>query len=379
MLQIAVALASLSMLLEPVYGQVNLGGTIVPKDKIIVFIGIGHSNMAGRADMDDQTNSRCWNYRIDNAEHGWELAKDPIHCEFCNNNVNVCWSKGGPMFQLIKKMALVYPDYHFGVIQNAHSSASLTVDEDNYCDIIGGGTKIYKKGGSLYTEMVSAIKEIKDKVTIGGVFTELGQLDRFYSSAIPRFATDYASMANAMRTDLGIPNLPFYVMQLEAGGTVQYSATNTSGKAMVSQINQIPDLIDNCAIVSTAWSTATGMMEDDHHFSLQGNRRLADEIVNVINSNKFSSWATSAIQPGYIYKSHSNSDNLLLSNAMSPNPFLYGKGEYALYSVTGKQLSVFNLSETSSTYQLNFGKGVYIVKSRGAQGIAGRGQIIIVK
>jgi hypothetical protein len=368
-----------SMCGAPLYSQVNIGGTMVPKDSIIVFIGIGHSNMAGRAQIDTAIHNRCWNYRIDTDTHGWEPAKDPMHCEFCNNNADVCWSKGGGTFQLIKKLAETYPGYHFGVVQNAHSSASITNDDDTYCNIIGGGTKYYKKGGMLYNEIIAAVKEIRDQVTIGGVFTEIGQLDRYVSTAIPRFATDFAAMITAMRADLGIPDLPFYVMQLEAGGTATFSATNASGKAIISQINKIPTLVNNCVVVSTAWSTQSGMMEDDHHFSLQGNRRLAEEIVGVIQASTFTAWSSSGIRPyvSFAGRSHSNIFFVISDNGIATR--FFGRGEYTLYSLAGKRLLSCTLDGTGSGYVIPFSKGMYIVRSNDPGWVNGREQFLLVK
>ena len=61
----------------------DLGGTIVPKDKIIVYIFIGNSQMQGAAeDPDNVTHPRVWNYHIpdaDTAFTGWEPAKDAFH------------------------------------------------------------------------------------------------------------------------------------------------------------------------------------------------------------------------------------------------------------------------------------------------------------
>src|SRR4051812_38251075 len=57
--------------------QVNLGGVTVPKDKFVVFLFIGHSNMAGRDinHSDNVTDPRVWNYHW-MSDKQWVLAKE---------------------------------------------------------------------------------------------------------------------------------------------------------------------------------------------------------------------------------------------------------------------------------------------------------------
>src|SRR4051812_32044998 len=54
---------SLLLRVAPVHGLM-LGGTDVPKEKVIVYLLIGHSNMAGidAGKSDDVTHPHCWNY-----------------------------------------------------------------------------------------------------------------------------------------------------------------------------------------------------------------------------------------------------------------------------------------------------------------------------
>ena len=67
---------SLLMRVTPVEGVV-LGGITVPKEKIVVYILIGHSNMAGidLQKADDVSDPRCWNYPM--KTKAWVPAKEP--------------------------------------------------------------------------------------------------------------------------------------------------------------------------------------------------------------------------------------------------------------------------------------------------------------
>ena len=71
---------------------ITLGGIDVPKDKFIVFLAIGHSNMAGRVDDIDletyQTHPRAWNFKFDDGTDAWLPAQPPVHRD-------VSWQRGG--------------------------------------------------------------------------------------------------------------------------------------------------------------------------------------------------------------------------------------------------------------------------------------------
>jgi len=95
----ALKLYALSFLLicnffDAATADVVLDGKTVLKDQIIVYIFIGHSNMAGRAPNDQNTHDRCWSYKIDQDNHQWVKAQDVIHHERYNTNCNGA-TKGG--------------------------------------------------------------------------------------------------------------------------------------------------------------------------------------------------------------------------------------------------------------------------------------------
>jgi hypothetical protein len=100
----------------------KLGGAEIPKDKIIVYILIGHSNMAGHVIVgtDGVTAPRIWNYQWFSNQQ-WVPAK-----ETPGNLANGLSShgEGGPGMPFLKGMAAAYPNYNFGVISNASFSST---------------------------------------------------------------------------------------------------------------------------------------------------------------------------------------------------------------------------------------------------------------
>src|SRR3954467_13730970 len=100
----------------------KLGSAEVPKDKIIVYILIGHSNMAGHVTVgtDGVTAPRIWNFQWFSNKQ-WVPAK-----ETPGNLANGLSShgEGGPGMPFLKGMATAYPGYNFGVVTNASFSST---------------------------------------------------------------------------------------------------------------------------------------------------------------------------------------------------------------------------------------------------------------
>jgi hypothetical protein len=260
--------------------QVNLGGTTVARDHIIVYLFIGHSNLCSSGpDPYTTIQPRTWNYRIDDGNPRWVHAQDPVHDAYCWGG-----SRGGPATQFLKAMQDAYPGYHFGVLQNADKAAS--VSRTSSCS----GQR-YGAGGSLTNELLQAAGQIKDKVTFGGMFVNLGVMEREWSGDREQFADSIVAMVNQIRTTLGLPNLPLLMQQYEMGATGSFSPSSTGAQEIIRQINAIPGKTAHAAVVSTSWSTQSGMMHDDHHFSKAGHDRLATEIRNTIQNKGLDFWA----------------------------------------------------------------------------------------
>src|SRR3954470_1078890 len=136
--------------------QVNLGGVTVPKDKFVVFLFIGHSNMAGRGinHSDNVTNPRVWNYHW-MSDKQWVLAK-----EVPGNLANGLSGRGcgGGGMPNLKALAQAFPSYYIGAIDNASLSGTCHGSVDNNSSGMPGDSNRYWKGSQLYTEITTAAK-----------------------------------------------------------------------------------------------------------------------------------------------------------------------------------------------------------------------------
>jgi hypothetical protein len=113
----------LLFLVSRAFPQVTLpGGVTVPKEKMIVFIFVGHSNMEGRANTLDQTaHPRVWLWYLQSGydanaftANAWNAAKEPVYHagQFIG---------AGPQLKFAKRMADLYPDYTIGIVSNPYA------------------------------------------------------------------------------------------------------------------------------------------------------------------------------------------------------------------------------------------------------------------
>jgi hypothetical protein len=295
------------------FSQVDLDGTIVQKDQIVVYLFIGHSNMAGRTlEADRQTDPHLWNYKIDSEPNQWMLAKPPIH-----------WDKdlqkgGGPGMPFLKQILEKYPDFYFGIIQNADGSNNMHT--------------AYQPGNEYYDEIVDAAKKWIGKVTFGGVLTMLGASGTERKDSRAKEYASYAkTMIKAMRADLQTPDLPLLVGDYEREASGQYAPDKYYAPDIIAQIQTIPSLIPYSGIIATDGCE----MQDDHHFSYEGHTLWAQRAVNLIVENDWFPIKTIAV--------HTLSPAPLHS-VKTGNYTLYTGGiatayEGVLFSLTGRHVS----------------------------------------
>jgi hypothetical protein len=243
--------------------QVNLGGVSVPKDKFVVFLFIGHSNMAGRDinHSDNITHPRAWNYRW-MSDKQWVLAKEePGNLK---NGLSGRGCGGGGMPNL-KALAQAYPAFHIGAIDNASLSGTAHGSVDNNSSGMPGDSNRYWKGSQLYNEITAAAKEVRKTATLGGIFCMLGAIEatRTSEEVCRNFSNDIRQMVTDMRAEIGEPNLPFLLGRYEAGATGTYAPSKPWPKIISEQIDSVPAKLAFSALVE---SQGVEML-DDHHYT----------------------------------------------------------------------------------------------------------------
>lgn len=271
---------------------INLGGTVVPKEKMVVFLMIGHSNMAGQQIQasDGVTHPRLWNYQWHSTKT-WVPAK-----ETPGSRANGLGGRGagGPSMPLLKQLAALYPDYHFGVVNNASLSSTLKgTNTGNNTSNLPASENRYAKGATLYNEIITAAKAIQAEVTLGGIVCMLGAVEatRTPESVCRAFSSDLAEVATDMRTDLGLPNLPFYKGEYEAGASGQFALTRAMPAVIDSQIKLMPTKLAYSASIN---SVGIEMLDDHHYTAVKGQGEFAKRIITTMQTKGWFPGATSA-------------------------------------------------------------------------------------
>jgi hypothetical protein len=267
----------------PVHG-LSLGGTNVPKEKIVVYILIGHSNMAGidAGKSDDVSNPHCWNYPM--KTKAWVLAKEPKNNKTAGLSGN---GSAGPGMPFMKGMAAAYPDYYFGVLTNASLSATCRGENTgSNGSTLDPSDNRYWDSTYLYDQIMTAAKAVQKDVTLGGILCMLGTVDatRTTLAVCQNFSNDISELVTDMRRDLAMPNLPFIMGEYEAGATAEFSPSLPMPAAVMAQIKLIPSKLPFSATVDSKGIT----MLDNHHYTGDGGQQeWAKRAIAVIQANKF--------------------------------------------------------------------------------------------
>jgi hypothetical protein len=263
--------------------QLRLGNVFVPKEQLVVFLFLGHSNMGSAlaetcpyTPTFEEVHPRIWNFSVRDTcnpapHHTWIPASAPVHVR------NIIPERTyGPAMPFLRGVLAGLPEgYHVGVIQNAEGSARL---RGHYLD---DRTTTCKS--NLWSQIEQAVRGLDTTVTWGGVVTMLGLCERSNETDAKRFAADMVELAARIRILTRTPDLPFLVTQYEEGATGRYAIDQQYGQVIARRIDSLPLLLPHMHIISTDWSRdRERFMGDDHHFNCLGHRHWAHLAVRAI-------------------------------------------------------------------------------------------------
>ncbi len=324
-----------------------LDGVEVPKDKFIVYVLIGHSNMGGStaAYADEVTHPRAWNFRWFD-ENNWVLAKEtgPGLSGGLSGRTN-----GGLGMWFLKMMVEEYPDYYFGVIVTASlSSTCKAVNTGNNTSQFTREENRWTRGTPLYEETITAVNRVKAEATFGGLMCMLGAVEgtRVPADEQQRFSDDIAEMVATMREDMGIEKLPFFMGQYEEDAYGSFSIELPGPKIVYDQSNLVPSKVENSVLVLSGGVE----MLDDHHFrpSTDGYGEWARR---ALAHMKEQNWEPPQLQ-GY----YDGTSTIQFGEQKPQNFQLNNTGNQKLYSISG-QLKVSN---TELGKNANLPTGIYV-------------------
>jgi hypothetical protein len=251
---------------------ITLGTTNVPRENAIAFIHFGHSNMAGRATgptasrpyFFTETDPRAWMYHAGTPP---ALAHEPFTAEDDTSG-----DYGGPGTAIVKEAAALAPSKYFISLGFGKSSA--------YCTQ-------FLPGALYYDALMRAALSAKDRVTFGAIIIMLGITERHGTSAdISGYSTCINKLVTAIRTDVGRPDLPLLITDYEMEATGMLAATGTFAKSIIPEIQKIPSVVTNSALVPT-----NGLgMQDDHHFNFDGHKEWVRRALDIMKQKGWFPW-----------------------------------------------------------------------------------------
>ncbi len=219
----------------------------------MVFLLIGQSNMAGRAEIlaeDEAIPERCELF----TDHGdWEPLKNPLN-RYSRYRKEMGMQRLNPGYTFARKMAGMKPDATIGIVSCAR-----------------GGTNIdeWERGEFLYDEAVARMRQAARSGTLAGILWHQGEANRD--------DTDYhlkiERLIENLREDLGMPGLPFVAGQVR----------KSEDWAVNKQIAELPDNVPGTAYVNSDGLETT----DNWHFDTKSMRifgeRYADAMAKLLD------------------------------------------------------------------------------------------------
>lgn len=252
---------------------VELGGVSVPKQQLVVYLLIGHSNMAGWSEIADHaTHPRAWHFEL--PQQQWVPAVAPMNPEVQGDG-----SHGGPGMPFLKEMVRRYPQHHIGVLQNAAASATLR------WKLNGRSEMRYTRGVPLYDTTISAAKAVQQHATLGGILCMVGWVESISAwggntnpdgEYAKSFAADAQNMVTSMRADLGLSDLPFLIGKYQEGASKEHAYRDI----VIAEIAKIPAIVPVSAVIDSE-----GPYVDVHHYDYAGQVKWGKTAAKLIGDN----------------------------------------------------------------------------------------------
>jgi hypothetical protein len=255
-------------------GQIVMDGAPVPKERIVVFLHIGHSNAAGRTStpaelrpLNFETDPQLWAY----AKGGvFRPAKEPLSGDYLTKG------GAGPGMSILHGALALAPQLLHVSIGRGHDGS------------IGGYCRNFRKGALMYDFVMAPAIELRGKVTFGGIFTMLG-INEFRRDAanMTRFHECLAGIASDMRGDLGDPDIPFLMGDWEAGAVGAFDPTHDYAIVTKEQLRIAEMKIPRAVLIPS-----DGLpMTDDHHYDLVGYKMWAERGFALLQMKGWTPWA----------------------------------------------------------------------------------------
>lgn len=223
-----------------------------PKD-MDIYLVIGQSNMAGRAEIETQDKDTLKGVFLFTGleDNLWEPAANPMN-KYSTIRKQLDMQKLGPGYYFAKSMAAQYPKRQIGLVVNAK-----------------GGTAIaeWLPGTEFYNDAIERTTKAMESGRLMGVIWHQGESD---VSRTDVYMEKLSILIDNLRDDLGNENLPFVAGQL--------SEDKVERKQFNVVILELPQTIKNTGVVTTENTTTF----DGTHFDSESQRKLGNRYAEVM-------------------------------------------------------------------------------------------------
>ncbi|QTN32605.1 amidohydrolase family protein [Akkermansiaceae bacterium] len=221
-----------------------------PPEDLHIYLLIGQSNMAGRAEIPEDAEDIIGRCYLLNGEGTWEPASNPLN-RHSSVRKDLAMQKLGPGYSFAREMLAKDKDARIGLIVNAR-----------------GGTKIDEWLGKseLYWGARKRTKAALKDGTLKGILWHQGESDM---KAPEAYLVKLQTLAGNLRADFGDPNLPFIAGQIHKGDAIN------------EQIAKLPEATHATAVASSEGLTTTDGTHFDTESQLLLGKRYAEQMLRV--------------------------------------------------------------------------------------------------
>lgn len=226
-------------------------------EKMDIYLLIGQSNMAGRAEIREQDKDsieRVFLFTGDSLGL-WEPAANPLN-KYSSIRKRLDMQKLGPGYSFARKMAEEFPDKKIGLVVNAKGGTSI---------------RLWMPGTEFYEQAVERTRIAMKYGELKGILWHQGSSDSNRTDVYP---DELKLLISSLRKDFNNPDLPFIVSEL--------SLDKPHKADFNKMISLIPSQVDFTACVRTENLTTIDSTHFDSESQIVLGERFADEMIKLL-------------------------------------------------------------------------------------------------
>ena len=233
----------------------------VSEKPLHIYLLIGQSNMAGRAQVRDEHSGMIEGCFLLGPQGKWEPASNPLN-RYSTIRKGIDMQRLNPGYGFAKAMRIANPEVSVGLVVNAK-----------------GGSKIeeWEKGTHFYDEALKRVSEARKTGVLKGILWHQGEGN---SREPETYLEKLKGLIADLSEDLGQEDLPFV-----AGQVFYHPETKPHTKEINKEIARLPEVVPNTGYVSSEGLTTFDNTHFDVPSTLVLGERYAKEMMKLQGEN----------------------------------------------------------------------------------------------